>query len=150
MGLRDQEADVIGRELRLAQFPVDEPSVRITNEQKARQSAGLPFLLEEEENDEQSKTACAQFISLRTRAEGTINAMVEMELVRMDEQTRTMTLKFPLRGWEMNPVGRTHGGILCTLLDMAMGGCCLHIQRGGVHADDPDVGELRQRKRNRG
>ena len=88
-----------------------------------------------------AKQRAAQFISLRTRAEGTINAMVEMELVRMDEQTRTMTLKFPLRGWEMNPVGRTHGGILCTLLDMAM---------GGVHADDPDVGELRQRKRNRG
>ena len=69
-----------------------------------------------------AKQRAAQFIALRTRAEGTINAMVEMELVRMDEQTRTMTLKFPLRGWEMNPVVRTHGGILCTLLDMAMGG----------------------------
>ena len=69
-----------------------------------------------------AKQRAAQFIALRTRAKGTINAMVEMELVRMDEQTRTMTLKFPLRGWEMNPVGRSHGGILCTLLDMAMGG----------------------------
>lgn len=62
------------------------------------------------------------FIALRTRAADTINAMVEMELVSADEESRTMTLRFPLRHWEMNPVGRTHGGILCTLLDMAMGG----------------------------
>ena len=62
------------------------------------------------------------FIALRTRAADTINAMVEMELVSADEESRTMTLRFPLHHWEMNPVGRTHGGILCTLLDMAMGG----------------------------
>lgn len=39
----------------------------------------------------------------------------------MQRGEKTLTLTFPLRNWMLNPKGTLHGGIMTTMLDMAMG-----------------------------
>lgn len=42
-------------------------------------------------------------------------------LPRAARRKKTLTLTFPLRSWMLNPKGMLHGGIMTTMLDMAMG-----------------------------
>ena len=62
------------------------------------------------------------FIESRRSLEGTINAMVNLQLEAASADERTLVFSFLLEEWEMNPAGQTHGGILSTMLDIAMGG----------------------------
>lgn len=66
------------------------------------------------------------FMNLRTSKEGTINAMLDMQLVAWDIEKKSVTLAFPISAWEMNPAGHLHGGIICTALDITMG-CASYI-----------------------
>lgn len=62
------------------------------------------------------------FIESRRSLEGTINAMVNLQLEVASADERTLVFSFLLEEWEMNPAGHTHGGMLSTMLDIAMGG----------------------------
>lgn len=66
------------------------------------------------------------FMELRKTKEGTINAMLEMQMYDFDIEHKTITLAFPVRAWESNPVGNMHGGMICAALDVAMG-CAAYI-----------------------
>lgn len=61
------------------------------------------------------------FVNIRNSMNGSVNAMLKMELTEIDETKKSVTFHFPLEQWEMNPSGHTHGGIICTMLDMSMG-----------------------------
>lgn len=61
------------------------------------------------------------FVNIRNSMNGSVNTMLKMELTEIDETKKSVTLHFPLEQWEMNPSGHTHGGIICTMLDMSMG-----------------------------
>lgn len=50
--------------------------------------------------------------------QGSINSMMGMQLHAQDDLT--VTLCFPVRLWQMNPMGSMHGGLLATAADMTM------------------------------
>lgn len=52
--------------------------------------------------------------------------MLEMELYAYDLEQKTITLAFPVRTWEANPVGNMHGGMICAILDVTMG-CAAYV-----------------------
>ena len=66
------------------------------------------------------------FMKLRTSKKGTINAMLDMEFIRYDLKKQSVTLEFPVRMWELNPVGHMHGGMICSILDITMG-CASYV-----------------------
>lgn len=70
------------------------------------------------EKKEQSRLEV--FIETRLEKEGTINAMMDMRLESLDPSKHEVTLLFPVQTWQLNPAGHMHGGMLCTLMDMAM------------------------------
>ena len=61
------------------------------------------------------------FVKQRVRDEGTINSMMDMELVTADFHTKSVVLAFPVKDWQMNPAENLHGGIIATALDITMG-----------------------------
>lgn len=61
------------------------------------------------------------FVYEREKKEGTINHMLHMDLVCMDEDKQRIVLRFPVKEWALNPAGHLHGGIICSILDVAMG-----------------------------
>lgn len=66
------------------------------------------------------------FLTIRNQKEDTINAMIAMELKEYDIEHKTVTLSFPVKGWELNPAGQMHGGMICAALDITMG-CASYI-----------------------
>ena len=50
----------------------------------------------------------------------TLNGRMEPRLQSCSEQTRELSLTFPLLGWEVNGLGTLHGGMMSTMLDLAM------------------------------
>ena len=50
----------------------------------------------------------------------TLNGRMQGELEACSEQERELTLRFPLLDWEVNGLGTLHGGMLNTMLDLAM------------------------------
>ena len=53
--------------------------------------------------------------------ENGINDLLSPSLAACSAEEKTLTLTFPLRSWMLNPKGTLHGGIMTTMLDMAMG-----------------------------
>ena len=53
--------------------------------------------------------------------ENGINDLLSPSLAACSAEEKTLTLSFPLRSWMLNPKGTLHGGIMTTMLDMAMG-----------------------------
>lgn len=53
----------------------------------------------------------------RTSNEDTIMEMMEMELVDCSYQEKSVTLRFPVMSWQINPIGTMHGGISATAAD---------------------------------
>lgn len=37
-----------------------------------------------------------------------------------DDQSQSLTLEFPLEGWQVNGLGTLHGGMAYTMMDLAM------------------------------
>ena len=50
----------------------------------------------------------------------TLNGRLKAELDSCSEEKRELTLRFPLQDWEVNGLGTLHGGMMNTMLDLAM------------------------------
>lgn len=61
------------------------------------------------------------FVYEREKKQDSINHMLHMDLVSVQEQPKRIILRFPVKEWALNPAGNLHGGIICSLLDVAMG-----------------------------
>lgn len=81
--------------------------------------------LEEAANDEEKQVAFAELtnrvLTKRTSWEKTIMEMMEMELIESSYQEKSITLRFPVMDWQINPIGTLHGGISATAADDAGG-----------------------------
>lgn len=53
----------------------------------------------------------------RTSNEDTIMEMMKMELVDCSYREKSVTLRFPVMSWQINPIGTMHGGISATAAD---------------------------------
>ena len=51
----------------------------------------------------------------------TVVGMMHLTLSDFDPETVSLTVSYPALPWEQNPDGVIHGGIVCTMLDTAMG-----------------------------
>lgn len=52
---------------------------------------------------------------------GTLNPMMNPQLVSVDPFEKTLTMAYDAAEWMSNPVGMMHGGAICTATDIAMG-----------------------------
>ena len=50
----------------------------------------------------------------------TLNGRMRAELDSCSEERKELTLRFPLLDWEVNGLGTLHGGMMNTMLDLAM------------------------------
>ncbi len=50
----------------------------------------------------------------------TLNGRLKAELEACGDGAREVTLRFPLEQWQVNGLGTHHGGIICTMMDLAM------------------------------
>ena len=50
----------------------------------------------------------------------TLNGRLKAELVSSDDGRQEITLSFPLESWQVNGLGTLHGGMLSTMMDLAM------------------------------
>lgn len=50
----------------------------------------------------------------------TLNGRMQAALEACGEQSRELTLRFPLLDWEVNGLGTLHGGMVNTMMDLAM------------------------------
>lgn len=71
----------------------------------------------DQEKEDVFAALAAKMLSRRIRSEKTISEMMEMELVASSYQERSVTLRFPVRSWQINPIGTLHGGISGTAAD---------------------------------
>lgn len=86
-----------------------------------------------EKNSEKSREQLLkQFVKLRLNLTDTINSMMEFQVEHMDEDLHGVTLSFPVKAWQMNPMGSMHGGMICTAIDITMG-CAAFTLSHGVH-----------------
>lgn len=72
------------------------------------------------------KLRMREFLKRRTSEDGTINAMMQMEVRSIDMEQKRIILSFPIQSWQLNPIGQFHGGLICTALDIAMG-CAAYV-----------------------
>ena len=50
-----------------------------------------------------------------------INGMLKAEIVSCDYKTMSVEMKFPVQKWQLNRVGKLHGGIIVTMFDYCFG-----------------------------
>ena len=50
----------------------------------------------------------------------TLNGRLKAELDGCDEARQELTLRFPLQDWQVNGLGTLHGGMISTMMDLAM------------------------------
>lgn len=50
----------------------------------------------------------------------TLNGRLKAELEACDEAQQELTLRFPLQQWQVNGLGTLHGGMVSTMMDLAM------------------------------
>ena len=50
----------------------------------------------------------------------TLNGRMKAELASCSDREKELTLRFPLMDWEVNGLGTLHGGMVNTMLDLAM------------------------------
>jgi uncharacterized protein (TIGR00369 family) len=50
----------------------------------------------------------------------TLNGRLKPELEAWDETRQELTLRFPLESWQVNGLGTLHGGMVNTMMDLAM------------------------------
>ena len=72
--------------------------------------------------------------SLRRRAlqKERLNALLKAEFVSSDAEELTVTLRFPVEEWELNPAGNLHGGMSASMMDIAMGVLAHSLAEGRV------------------
>ena len=57
---------------------------------------------------------------INTDMAATLNGRLKAELVSCDDATQELVLQFPLQQWQVNGLGTLHGGIVNTMMDLAM------------------------------
>ena len=57
---------------------------------------------------------------INTEMAATLNGRLKAELVSCDDATHELVLQFPLQQWQVNGLGTLHGGIVNTMMDLAM------------------------------
>ncbi len=72
-----------------------------------------------------------------------LNGMLDLKLGQVDLQNDTIEFLFQAKEWCKNPYGTVHGGIICSILDTAMGTGAVAIAKGFVTTTDLDVNFLR-------
>ena len=72
------------------------------------------------------------FLASRQSLDGTINRMMEFELQDAELDEKAVTLRFPVKAWQLNPMGVMHGGMICTAMDITMG-CAAYMLSHGAH-----------------
>ena len=50
----------------------------------------------------------------------TLNGRLKAELAACDDGAQELTLRFPLQDWQVNGLGTLHGGMVNTMMDLAM------------------------------
>ncbi len=50
----------------------------------------------------------------------TLNGRLKAALESCSDETQALTLRFPLQDWQVNGLGTLHGGMLNTMMDLAM------------------------------
>lgn len=75
----------------------------------------------DEEKQEVFAEAAGRILNTRTSTEDTIIEMMKIELVSCDYQEKSITLRFPVLPWQINPIGTLHGGLSATAADDAGG-----------------------------
>lgn len=50
----------------------------------------------------------------------TLNGRLKAELESCDGERQEITLRFPLESWQVNGLGTLHGGMISTMMDLAM------------------------------
>ena len=50
----------------------------------------------------------------------TLNGRLKAEFASCDDGARELALRFPLRDWQVNGLGTLHGGMVNTMMDLAM------------------------------
>ncbi|MGM9615468.1 MAG: PaaI family thioesterase [Oscillospiraceae bacterium] len=50
----------------------------------------------------------------------TLNGRLKAELVSCSDAEKELTLRFPLQDWQVNGLGTLHGGMMNTMMDLAM------------------------------
>lgn len=78
---------------------------------------GLAQAASDQEKEQVFMALAAKMLSKRIRSEKTISEMMEMELVAASFKELSVTLRFPVRSWQINPIGTLHGGISGTAAD---------------------------------
>jgi uncharacterized protein (TIGR00369 family) len=57
---------------------------------------------------------------INTEMAYTLNGRLKPELEAWDEKQQELTLRFPLEPWQVNGLGTLHGGMVNTMMDLAM------------------------------
>ena len=57
---------------------------------------------------------------INTEMAATLNGRLKAELVSCDDATHELVLQFPLQQWQVKGLGTLHGGIVNTMMDLAM------------------------------
>jgi uncharacterized protein (TIGR00369 family) len=50
----------------------------------------------------------------------TLNGRLKAEFESCDDENQALTLRFPLEPWQVNGLGTLHGGMVYTMMDLAM------------------------------
>ena len=79
------------------------------------------------------------FEDIQRECGGTLNHMLDMELLCCSYEEKTAELSAKTMPWMANPGGITHGGIIDAYLDVAMGLLCRYFSNGhmtvSIHMD---------------
>lgn len=57
---------------------------------------------------------------INTTMAHTLNGRLQAEFVAADDAAQEITLRFPVQDWQVNGLGTLHGGIINTMMDLAM------------------------------
>ena len=61
-----------------------------------------------------------ELVFINEKMAATLNGRLKAELDCCDEQRQELTLRFPLQDWQVNGLGTLHGGMISTMMDLAM------------------------------
>ena len=62
-----------------------------------------------------------EYLAKKSSFSGGVHDMLSPDLEDCNPQKGTLTLKFQVKDWMLNPMGILHGGIMTTCCDMTMG-----------------------------
>lgn len=74
-----------------------------------------------EENTQTTESWLKEELELiNIKMAATLNGRLKAELESFNDQKQEITLRFPLESWQVNGLGTLHGGMIYTMMDLAM------------------------------